>query len=88
LFGRGQFGSQRFGVISRSDIALGQLTPPSPWRFAPVPLPLKGVREVPALAPSSLGKRASLIIRGRRRVRRCGRRGIASSSSIPTRRRS
>jgi hypothetical protein len=25
------------------------LTPPSPWRFAPVPLPLKGVREVPDL---------------------------------------
>jgi len=49
LFGRGQFGSQRFGVISRSDVALGQLTPPSPWRFAPVPLPLKGVREVPDL---------------------------------------
>jgi hypothetical protein len=41
---RGDFGSQRFGVISRSDVALGQLTPPSPWRFAPVPLPLKGAR--------------------------------------------
>jgi hypothetical protein len=25
------------------------LTPPSPWRFAPVPLPLKGAREVPDL---------------------------------------
>ena len=49
LFGRGHFGSQRFGVIPRSDVALGQLTPPSPWRFAPVPLPLKGVREVPDL---------------------------------------
>ena len=47
--GRGHFGSQSFGVISRSDVALGQLTPPSPWRFAPVPLPLKGAREVPDL---------------------------------------
>jgi hypothetical protein len=47
--GRGHFGSQRFGVISRSDVALGQSTPPSPWRFAPVPLPQKGVREVPDL---------------------------------------
>jgi hypothetical protein len=44
--GRGHFGSQRFGVIPRLDVALGQLTPPSPWRrFAsPVPLPLKGAR--------------------------------------------
>ena len=44
--GRGHFGSQRFGVISRLDVALGQLTPPSPWqRFAsPFPLPLKGAR--------------------------------------------
>jgi hypothetical protein len=47
--GRGHFGSQRFGVIPRFDVALGQLTSPSPWRFAPVPLPLKGVREVPDL---------------------------------------
>jgi hypothetical protein len=47
--GRGHFGSQRFGVIPRSDVALGQSTPPSPWRFAPVPLPLKGAREVPDL---------------------------------------
>jgi len=47
--GRGHFGSQSFGAISRSDVALGHLTPPSPWRFAPVPLPLKGVREVPDL---------------------------------------
>jgi hypothetical protein len=31
------------------DVALGHLTPPSPWRFAPVLLPLKGVREVPDL---------------------------------------
>lgn len=46
LFGRRHFGSQRFGVIPRSDVALGQLTPPSPWqRFAsPFPLPLKGAR--------------------------------------------
>jgi hypothetical protein len=49
LFGRRHFGSQSFGVRSGADIALGQLTPPSPWRFAPVPLPLKGVREVPDL---------------------------------------
>ena len=44
--GRGHFGSQRFGVIPRSDVALGQLTSPSPWqRFAwPFPLPLKGAR--------------------------------------------
>ena len=44
--GRGHFGPQRFGVISRLDVALGQLTPPSPWpRFAsPFPLPLKGAR--------------------------------------------
>ena len=44
--GRGHFGSQRFGVIPRLDVALGQLTPPSPWqRFAsPFPLPLKGAR--------------------------------------------
>jgi len=47
--GRGHFGSQSFGVISRSDVTLGQLTPPSPWRFAPVSLPLKGAREVPDL---------------------------------------
>jgi hypothetical protein len=49
LFGRRHFGSQDFGVIPGSDVALGHLTPPSPWRFAPVPLPLKGVREVPDL---------------------------------------
>lgn len=49
FFGRRHFGSQRFGVRSGADIALGHLTPPSPWRFAPVPLPLKGVREVPDL---------------------------------------
>ncbi len=44
--GRGIFGSQRFGVIPRFDVALGQLTSPSPWqRFAwPFPLPLKGAR--------------------------------------------
>ena len=44
--GRGHFGSQSFGVIPRFDVALGQLTPPSPWqRFAsPFPLPLKGAR--------------------------------------------
>lgn len=44
--GRGHFGSQRFGVIPRLDVALGQLTSPSPWqRFAwPFPLPLKGAR--------------------------------------------
>ena len=47
--GRGYFGSQRFGVRSGADIALAHLTPPSPWRFAPVPLPLKGAREVPDL---------------------------------------
>jgi hypothetical protein len=47
--GRGHFGSQSFGVRSGADIALGQLAPPSPWRFAPVPLPLKGAREVPDL---------------------------------------
>lgn len=47
--GRGHFGSQRFGVRSGAYIALGHLTPPSPWRFAPVPLPLKGAREVPDL---------------------------------------
>jgi hypothetical protein len=44
--GRGHFGPQRFGVIPRLDVALGQLTSPSPWqRFAwPFPLPLKGAR--------------------------------------------
>lgn len=47
--GRRHFGSQSFGVRSGADIALGHLTPPSPWRFAPVPLPLKGAREVPDL---------------------------------------
>jgi hypothetical protein len=42
--GRGHFGSQSFGVIPRFDVALGQLTSPSPWqRFAwPFPLPPKG----------------------------------------------
>jgi len=47
--GRRHFGSQSFGVRSGADIALGQSAPPSPWRFAPVPLPLKGAREVPDL---------------------------------------
>jgi hypothetical protein len=33
--GRGHFGSQSFGAISRSDVALGHLTPPPPRRRAP-----------------------------------------------------
>jgi len=47
LFRRGHIGSQSFGVMPSSDVTLHQSTSPSPWRFAPVPLPLKGAREVP-----------------------------------------
>ena len=47
FFGWRHFGAKLLGTFPVGNVALGQSTPPSPWRrFAsPFPLPLKGARE-------------------------------------------
>lgn len=44
-FGRRHFGAELFGACAVGDVAFRQSTAPSPWRFAPFPLPLKGAKE-------------------------------------------